>query len=139
MTYDGNVIILIDQVDLMEEPDSNKESVAKFWLPQLWPERVNCIVNCEKDSKNYNYFQRIGCRILTIHSNEHIQDNYIEHVKNTNAFFSKNHVEKIWEVFHGYPKSVRDNFNFSAAFFGLLNFSADGNMSLYIKDDDKKF
>ena len=76
VNYDGNVILLYDQIDLMEEQESGKESIAKFWLPGKFPSRVNCIVSCQTDSKNYQYFKRIGCRILHINLGEDVLQGY---------------------------------------------------------------
>ena len=64
VTFDGDILIIIEGIEHFRDMDSDTESNLKFWLPRIFPERVRFIVTCDRDSESYDYLTDIGCDVL---------------------------------------------------------------------------
>ena len=62
--FDGDLIIIIEGVNLFVEPGQDWEVDLKFWLPRELPPRVKIILTIEEGSHNIAYLKKIGCRFL---------------------------------------------------------------------------
>ena len=64
--FDGDLIIVIEGVNLFVEQNHGWENDLKFWLPRELPPRVKIILTIEDGSHNISYLRKIGCRFLHI-------------------------------------------------------------------------
>lgn len=64
--FDGDLIILIEGVNLLVEQDHDCEINLKFWLPRELPPRVKILLTLEEDSYNIAYLKKLGCKFLTL-------------------------------------------------------------------------
>ena len=68
--FDGDLIIIIEGVNLFVEQNHGWENDLKFWLPRELPPRVKIILTIEQGSHNIAYLQKIGCKFLPLNTNE---------------------------------------------------------------------
>ena len=62
--FDGDLIIVIEGVNLFVEQNHGWENDLKFWLPRELPPRVKIILTIEEGSHNISYLRKIGCKFL---------------------------------------------------------------------------
>lgn len=64
--FDGDLVIVIEGVNLFVEQSHGWENDLKFWLPRELPPRVKIILTIEEGSHNIAYLRKIGCRFLSV-------------------------------------------------------------------------
>ena len=68
--FDGDLIIVIEGVNLFVEQNHGWENDLKFWLPRELPPRVKIILTIEEGSHNIAYLQKIGCKFLPLETDK---------------------------------------------------------------------
>lgn len=98
-TFDGNIIIVIEGIDSLEEQDSShKEAHPKFWLPKVLPDRVRVIVTADAQSKANRYLTKIHCQKISIGLEKNVISSVIEKYQNRESFVSNDHKERIFAI-----------------------------------------
>lgn len=99
VTFDGNIIIVIEGIDYMEELDaSRKEAHPKFWLPKVLPDRVRVIVTADAQSKSNRYLSKIKCHKITIELEKNVISSVIDKYQNKASFVSEDHKKRVFEA-----------------------------------------
>ncbi len=55
--FDGNLLIIIDGVDMIQDSDKGLEASLKFWLPRQLPERIKLVIGLSRNSNNMDYLK----------------------------------------------------------------------------------
>ena len=100
ITFDGEIIILIEGIEHFKEQDTHMESNLKFWLPKIFPDKVRFIITADHNSASYAYLQELGCECIHIHStkDELVLDGVLNVMKTKDYFCPRAHAEKIFEI-----------------------------------------
>ena len=64
--FDGDLILLIDHINLIQDVEKDIENNLKFWIPQQTPQWVKLILTMEEKSFNLNYFSNLNSPFIYI-------------------------------------------------------------------------
>ncbi len=110
--FDGDLIIIIEGAHLIVEKNKDIESNFKFWLPKYLPERVRMIITLEETSFNLNYFQNIGCSIVSMKSNNETAQKFMRVLRNRDYLPNSSYVNKMFFLLSKLLKKIPDVTNF---------------------------
>jgi hypothetical protein len=94
--FDGDLIILIEGVNLFVEQNHGWENDLKFWLPRELPPRVKIILTIEEGSHNISYLQKIGCKFIQIESQERTKIEIMEALSQRKPYVNPEFKEKVF-------------------------------------------
>lgn len=63
ITFDGDIIIIIEALEQFKDFESGQESNLLMWLPRIFPERIRFIVTADAGCESYAYLKKIGCDV----------------------------------------------------------------------------
>ena len=66
VTFDGDIIIVIEGIEHFKDTETGRESNLKFWLPKVFPDRIKFIITADTESTSHTYLKDIGCEGICI-------------------------------------------------------------------------
>lgn len=96
--FDGDLIILIEGVNLFVEQNHGWENDLKFWLPRELPPRVKIILTIEEGSHNISYLQKIGCRFLQIESRDQTRLEILDSLHQRAAYVDPRFKQSVFDI-----------------------------------------
>jgi hypothetical protein len=96
--FDGDLIILIEGVNLFVEQNHGWENDLKFWLPRELPPRVKIILTIEEGSHNISYLRKIGCKFLHIGGEKNTQLELLSSFNDKSFYVPQNLKKKVFEI-----------------------------------------
>ena len=98
MTFDGDIIIVIEGIEHFKDAETGRESNLKFWLPKVLPDRIKFIITAEKSSTSHAHLTNIGCDVISLmpeKKDQQMFENMLITLKNKNYFVPSDHVDRI--------------------------------------------
>ena len=106
VTFDGDIIIIIEAIDAFKDYDTGMETNLKFWLPKMFPENVRFIITADKDSDSHTYLTDLGCDTLQMIVDNSSYDSMIQSCKARESLCNEQHHTKCFEIIE---KKLADN------------------------------
>lgn len=60
VVYDGNLIVVVENIDTFKSSDFINKINLKFWFPKIIPERIKIILTISNDNEAYKFLKSIG-------------------------------------------------------------------------------
>ena len=96
--FDGDLVILIEGVNLFVEQDQDWEIDLKFWLPRELPPRVKIILTIEEGSHNLSYLQKIGCRFIQVNNQEQTHRGMVKLLRQRQFYATERVVDGVFDM-----------------------------------------
>lgn len=96
--FDGDLIIVIEGVNLFVEQNHGWENDLKFWLPRELPPRVKIILTIEEGSHNISYLRKIGCRFLHVNNQNDAQLQLISFLDEKKFYVPDNFKKQVFAI-----------------------------------------
>ena len=101
VTFDGDIIIIIEALEQFKDPDSGLESNLRFWLPRVFPNRIRFIVTADPGCDSYAYLKSIKCETLHVSVERSLYTSIINSLKDRKHFCTEEHHRKCYEMIQG--------------------------------------
>lgn len=62
----NKIVLVFEGIDYFLDKNNGKEGNIAFWLPKCFPKNVKVIVTADKESESMRYFNKLGCRKVSI-------------------------------------------------------------------------
>jgi hypothetical protein len=101
VTFDGNIIILIEGIEHFKDIETGRESNLKFWLPKVFPDRIKFIITAEKNSSSHHYLKDLGCEsiCLTLEpKDKNVFEGLLQTFREKKYFCQADHVERVLKI-----------------------------------------
>lgn len=98
VTFDGDIIIIIEALEQFKDHDSGLESNLRFWLPRIFPNRIRFIVTADPGCESYAYLKSIKCETLQVSVEKSLYVSIINSLKNRKHFCTEEHHKKCYEI-----------------------------------------
>ena len=98
VTFDGDIIIVIEGIEHFKDIETGRESNLKFWLPKVLPDRVKFIITAEANSNSHNYLRNIGSDVICLTPDKqdvYMFDNMFATLASKKYFVPQEHVDRV--------------------------------------------
>lgn len=79
MSYDGNVIIVMESAHLFESDHSG--TFLQFWLPKVLPKRIKLVLTAKRGSRCMQFFKKEGFNFEEISNIEEFKYQIIDKIE----------------------------------------------------------
>ena len=97
VTFDGDILIIIEGMEHFKSEDGNEESNLKFWLPKLFPDRVRFIITCDQNSASYNYLKDLNSSFLSMKADSRL-NKLLENLYTRKSICSQEWAHKCYQI-----------------------------------------
>lgn len=98
VTFDGDIVIIIEGIEHFKDYDTQMESNLKFWLPRIFPDRVRFIITVDHKSNSHKYLTGIGCEVIHMNVEKKLYFEMIQSMKARSSFVSKDHHKRCYDA-----------------------------------------